>query len=85
MYHILPGKSKSSMLIRIHVTTDAKEELIQKVDDNRYDIAVREPAEDNRANQRVLEIMETLHPSQYARIISGYHASAKIISLEKKS
>lgn len=73
------------MLIKIHVTTDAKKESVIKLADDRYDIAVREPAEDNRANERILELLRHIYPETRIRMVSGHHASAKIISLEKKS
>lgn len=73
------------MLIGIHITPDAKEESIEKASDTRYLISVREPAEDNRANKRMLEILAEIFPDSYPRIVSGHHAPSKIISLEKKS
>ena len=47
------------MYIKVHVTTDAKKEIVEKLTDDRYDISVREPAEDNKANERILEIIST--------------------------
>ncbi len=73
------------MYLKIHVTTDAKKEKVEKITDDRYDISVREPAEDNRANERILEIIRHIYASMRVRIVNGHHASAKIISLEEKN
>lgn len=73
------------MYLKIHVTTDAKKETIEKLGDDRYDISVREPAEDNRANERILEIIRHMYTRMRVRIVNGHHASAKIISLEEKN
>lgn len=77
------------MLIKIHVTTEAKKETVEKIADDRYDISLREPAEDNRANERILEIMRDIYGDKNLygriRIVSGHHAPAKIISIEEKN
>lgn len=73
------------MLIKIHVTTEAKNESVIKLADDRYDIAVREPAEDNLANERILELVRHLYPETRIRLVSGHHASAKIISIDYKN
>jgi uncharacterized protein (TIGR00251 family) len=73
------------MLIKIHVTTDAKKESVTKLSDDRYDIAVREPAEDNRANERIFELLRHLYPETRIRVVSGHHAPAKIISIDYKN
>jgi len=73
------------MYIKIHVETDAKDEKIEKLSEDRYDISVREPAEENRANERILEIMRHIYKDMRIRIVNGHHASAKIISLEEKN
>ena len=73
------------MLIKIHVTTDAKKESVVKLADDRYDIAIREPAEDNRANERILVLVRNIYPETRIRLVSGHHAPAKIISIEYKN
>ena len=69
------------MYIRLRVTADAKKELVKKIADDHYDIAVKEPAEQNRANRRVLEIMKEQLGAPRIRLVSGHHSSSKIISV----
>lgn len=72
------------MYIKIHVETDAKQEKIKKIADDRYDISIKESPENNQANEKILEIVRHMCPEMIVRIISGHHASAKIISIEPR-
>jgi uncharacterized protein YggU (UPF0235/DUF167 family) len=69
------------MYIKVKVTTKAKKEIVEKVRDDYYEISLREPAERNLANTRILEIMRKLHTGA-VRIISGHHSPSKIISVD---
>lgn len=71
------------MYIRVRVKADAKrEDLVVKSEDS-FLVSVKEPAEQNRANERVLELVALhygINPKQI-RIISGHHAPGKILSI----
>lgn len=71
------------MYIRVRVKADAKrEDLVVKSEDS-FLVSVKEPAEQNRANERVLELIAAhygINPKQI-RIISGHHAPGKILSI----
>jgi uncharacterized protein YggU (UPF0235/DUF167 family) len=69
------------MYIKVKVTTKAKKEAIKKIRDDYYEISLREPAERNLANSRILEIIRTLHKGS-VRMISGHHSPSKIISVD---
>lgn len=69
------------MYIKVKVTTKAKKEIVKKVRDDYYEISLREPAERNLANTRILEIMRKIHKGA-VRIISGHHSPSKIISVD---
>jgi len=49
--------SDDKMLIRVKVKPNSKEERVEKISDNEYKIDIKEPAENNRANIRVINIM----------------------------
>lgn len=71
------------MYIRVRVKAGAKRELFQVESENSFLVSVKEPAEQNFANKRVLELI-ALHFSlntKQLRIISGHHSSGKIISI----
>ena len=71
------------MYIKVHVIASAKKELVMRKGSDSYDISVREPAERNMANKRVLELVagQLGLPVAKLRIISGHHSPSKIISV----
>ena len=72
------------MYIKIRVTPDAKvEKFAQKTKDH-FTISVREPAERNLANGRVLELVARHFklPVGKVRIISGHHSPSKILNVD---
>ena len=71
------------MYIRVRVSAKAKKESFKKLSEDSFLIAVKEPAEQNRANARVLELVAEhfgFKPKQ-VRIISGHHSPGKLLSL----
>ncbi len=73
------------MYIHTKVVTGAKKEsLIQKSEDH-FEISVKEPAERNLANTRVIEII-ALHfklPKSHVRIINGHRSPTKLLSIKE--
>jgi uncharacterized protein YggU (UPF0235/DUF167 family) len=45
------------MIIKAKVKPNSKEEKIEKIGKNEYEINVKEPAEDNKANIRVINLL----------------------------
>ena len=72
------------MYIRVRVQPKSRHESIKKVGDDSFEIAVREPAERNLANERVREIIayEYREPVSRVRIVSGHHSPSKIVSIQ---
>ncbi len=70
------------MYIKVKVKTGAKREVIEQVSDDHFDISVKEKAEHNYANTRILEIMRARFPNTAVRIVSGHHSPSKILSIE---
>lgn len=71
------------MFLRVKVHASAHEEKIEKRGLDHWDIAVREPAERNEANRRVLTLVaeELNMPIGKVRMISGHHSPSKILSV----
>ncbi len=72
------------MYVKIRVKASAKEEkFVQKTYDH-FEISVREAAERNLANGRVLELVARHFklPIGKVRIISGHHSPSKILSVD---
>ena len=72
------------MYIKVKMKPGSKKELVQKVSIDHYDISVKEKAENNRANDRLLEIMRNEYPNSIIRMISGHHSPSKILSIDSK-
>lgn len=71
------------MYIKVHAVPGAKKEKVTRISDERYDIAVREPAERNLANERIREILarEFTITTGLVRLISGHRSPHKIFSI----
>lgn len=70
------------MYLKLKVIPDSKIEKVEKVKDDEYRMWVKAPAEMNRANTRVLEIMREMHPNKRVRLVSGHTSPSKIVSID---
>jgi uncharacterized protein YggU (UPF0235/DUF167 family) len=72
------------MYIRVTVTPSAKKELFKERREGEFEISVREKAERNLANIRVLELVaEHFNVSRGSvKIVAGHRSSKKILSVE---
>jgi len=68
-------------LIKIRAHVDSTKETIEVVSPDKLDIHLKEPAADNRANKRIMEIMRSMHKGRAVRMIKGHHSASKIISV----
>lgn len=69
------------MYLKLKVVPDSKQEKIEQLKDDEYRVWVKAPAENNRANERVLEMMRELFPDKRIRLISGHTSPSKIVSV----
>lgn len=71
------------MYIRVRVSAGAKKEVFAQNTEDSFLVSVKEPAEQNMANKRVLELVaahfEVL--PRAIRIVSGHHSPGKILSI----
>lgn len=72
------------MYVRVKVSPGAKKERVVRTGDTEFEIAVKEPAEQNLANRRVHELIahELGVSVKKVRIISGHRSPRKIFSVE---
>ncbi len=71
------------MYIKVRVRTGAKKESVEQLAGDRFAISVKEPAERNQANERVVELVAMhfkISPAKI-RIKSGHHSPSKILSV----
>jgi uncharacterized protein YggU (UPF0235/DUF167 family) len=70
------------LLIHIKVETEQKKEEVTKLPNGGYEMRLKEKAERNEANRRVLEILREEHPeARIVRIIAGHHSPSKIVEI----
>jgi uncharacterized protein YggU (UPF0235/DUF167 family) len=71
------------MHIRVVVTTDASKEKVEKVAEDEYHMEVKEPAENNRANHRVRQVLadELDIPMYRIHLMRGHHHSSKLFMI----
>jgi uncharacterized protein (TIGR00251 family) len=63
----------------------AKKESITATGEHRFEVKVKEPAERNLANSKVINLLAQVYGvgEKKIRIISGHHSSRKIFSIEE--
>ena len=72
------------MYVKVKIRAGARKEIVEKTSSDHYEISVKEKAENNSANSRLLEIMHAEFPNSIIRIVSGHHSPSKIVSIDKK-
>ena len=70
-------------IIRVRAFPDAKKEYIEETEQHVLRIFVREPAKDNRANRKILDLTADFYtiPRNKLRLISGHHGMSKLIEI----
>ena len=71
------------MLIRVHVTPNAREARVVKVSNDYFEVRVDERAVDGRANKRLLEILAEHFKIQKSRIsiLKGTRTRTKLVQV----
>ncbi len=72
------------MYIKVRITPGAKKESFVAESPDHFRISVKEKAEMNQANRRLISMI-ALHfkvPAGKVRIVSGHHSPSKILSVD---
>ncbi|MBP6866187.1 MAG: DUF167 domain-containing protein [Candidatus Pacebacteria bacterium] len=72
------------MYIKVSVIAGTRKETFEEKSKDHFKISVKEKAERNMANTRVIELV-ALHfkvPTNKVRIINGHHHPSKLLSLD---
>ncbi len=74
----------NSKYIHLKVTAGARKESFKKKSEDHFEISVKEKAERNMANTRVIEIMAEYFkiPKNKVRIVNGHHHPSKLLIIE---
>lgn len=73
------------MYVSVRVVAGAKKESVEELARGRLNISVKEPARQNLANKRVIELVARHFalPISRVRLISGHASPAKLFSVEE--
>ncbi len=71
------------MYVKVKVFAGVRNESTTKVGDNRYEVKIKDKAERNMANKRVMEIIAEIYkvPINKVKIFSGHHSPSKLLSI----
>ena len=73
------------MYIHVKVTAGAGKELLRKKSADHFEISVKEKAQHNAANSRVLELVASHFKvaESKVRIVNGHHHPSKLLIVEE--
>jgi uncharacterized protein (TIGR00251 family) len=71
------------MLVRVHVTPNAREALVTRVDEASFEVRVDEKATGGRANKRLVEILSEHFkvPKSRISIVNGAKSRDKVVEV----
>ncbi len=74
------------MYIRVRVTPGAKKEKVDKIKSDFYKVSLKEPAQRNLANKRLIEVIarEFGKKETDVRILNGHLSRSKILDIKEK-
>jgi uncharacterized protein YggU (UPF0235/DUF167 family) len=72
------------MYIKVRVKAGQRSEEVIKEKDDHFIISIREKAERNQANKRILEIIKNLFPGKTVRIINGHQSPSKLLAVDER-
>lgn len=70
------------MYIHVKVTPGARKEMLEETKPAYFKILVREKAENNEANRRVVELLCEHFKTKNVRIVNGHQSPSKLVSVE---
>lgn len=70
------------MYIHVRIKVKQKNELVREISELRYEVSVKEEAKQNRANQRMIELLREHFGKQNIKIVSGHHSPSKLIAVD---
>ena len=70
------------LYLKIKCRPHSKKEEIKTLGKDHIQVSLREPAEDGRANERLLSIVHGMYPRKMVKIVKGSHSPNKIILIK---
>ncbi|MFA6405055.1 MAG: DUF167 family protein [Candidatus Paceibacterota bacterium] len=72
------------MYLKIHTYPGSREERVEKVSSDTFEIYLREKAEKGRANRRMLEILRNIYPKKKVILVAGHLSSHKVVAIDDR-
>ena len=74
------------MIIRVRVIPESRREEVQELTPDHLIIRVKEKAEDNRVNNRLINLLAARFEvlTRDVRIVTGPHATSKLFDIKKE-
>ena len=71
------------MLIKVKAKPRAKQEYVKKLQEDTYEVAVKEPPEKGKANQRIIELLSEYFgvPKGRITLLGGQTAKLKLFKI----
>ncbi len=72
------------MYIRVKVSAKARKEELRQTSPDHFEVSVKEPAERNMANRRVVEVIASHFglPVNKVRIVNGHQSPTKLLVVD---
>lgn len=71
------------MIIKVKARPSSKKEEIKKLSENEYEISIKEPAENNKANNRIISLLSKEFNISYKKIkIKNPASKNKLINID---
>lgn len=73
------------MYIRVKISPNAKKEIFKKINEDHFEISIKEKAERNMANKRIIELIASHFnkDSNKVRIVNGHRSPTKLLIIEE--
>ena len=70
------------MYIHVRIKTKQKIDSVEKISDTKYVVCVKEESKQNRANQKMIELLRVHLGVTDIKIVSGHHSPSKLLALK---
>lgn len=73
------------MYIRVKVSPNSKKEVFKQINEDHFEISVKEKAERNLANDRIIELFSAHYglPKGKIRIVNGHRSPTKLLVVDE--
>lgn len=73
------------MYVRVKANPSAKKEILKQINEDHFEISIKEKAERNMANERIVKLLALYYklPKNKIRIVNGHRSPTKLLVIDK--